>query len=55
MPNHRDSSAGWRLWLAWMLASRIGVAVVFALTFAVAMLVGTVLGGGAEDEVPFVP
>jgi hypothetical protein len=55
MPNHRDSSTGWRLWLAWMLMSTIGVAAVFVLTSAVAMLVGAVLGGGAEDKVPFVP
>jgi hypothetical protein len=38
-----------------MLTNIIGVAVVFALTSAVAMLVGAVLGGGAEDKVPFVP
>jgi hypothetical protein len=55
MPNHRDSSTGWRLWLAWMLMSTIGMAAVFAFTSAVAMLVGAVLGGGAEDKVPFVP
>jgi hypothetical protein len=55
MPNHRDSSTGWRLWLAWMLMSTIGVAAVFVLTSAVAMLVGAVLCGGAEDKVPFVP
>jgi hypothetical protein len=55
MSNCKDSSAGWRLWLAWMLTSTIGVAAVFALTSAVAMLAGAVLGGGAEDEVPFVP
>jgi len=38
-----------------MLASTLGVAAIFALTSAVAMFVGAIVGGGAEDKVPFVP
>ncbi len=55
MPDHRDSSVGWDFWFQWVLASTIGVAVLFALIFAVAMLVGAIVGGEAEDKVPFVP
>jgi hypothetical protein len=55
MPDHQDTSIGWDFWLRWVLASTIGVAVLFALIFAVAMLVGAIVGGEAEDKVPFVP
>jgi hypothetical protein len=55
MPDHHDTSVGWDFWFQWVLASTIGVAVLFALIFAVAMLVGAIVGGEAEDKVPFVP
>jgi hypothetical protein len=55
MPDDQDTSIGWDFWFQWVLASTIGVAVLFALIFAVAMLVGAIVGGEAEDKVPFVP
>jgi hypothetical protein len=55
MPDHQDTCVGWDFWFQWVLASTIGVVVLFALIFAVAMLVGAIVGGEAEDKVPFVP
>jgi hypothetical protein len=55
MPDHRDSSVGWDFLLQWVLVSTIGVAALLALFFAVVMLVGAIVGGEAEDKVPFVP
>jgi hypothetical protein len=55
MSDHQDTSVGWDFWFQWVLASTIGVAVLFALILAVAMLVGAIVGGEAEDKVPFVP
>ena len=32
MPDHRDLSAGWTLWLEWVLINILGVTALFALT-----------------------
>jgi len=33
VPDHRDLSAGWTLWLKWVLINILGVTALFALTF----------------------
>ena len=55
MSNRANLSVGWAFWLQWVLANIAGVVLVFAITGVLALIVKVVLGGGAEDKVPFFP
>ena len=55
MSGQADSSIGWGLWLRWVLANVAGVVAVLAVTLVAALIAKAVLGGEAEDKVPFVP
>ena len=53
VPNQTNRSVGWALGGQWVLASIVGVALGLAVAMLVVLVVHNLVGGMAEDRVPF--